>query len=563
MENFQQYFQQYGITIITLIAMLGWFFVKAWPDFKQEIQTDPFGDYDEPGTASTLGVLGTFLGITIGLFFFDTTPAHMQESVVSLLGGMTTAFVTSLLGMCLSMYMKYKQTKTKKVASASKNNVIENATITDLIQVIQNQHVEQRQTNEAILEAMQGANQELKDTIASCLRKVRNSVAGDGEATVIGQMKIMRLETRDELNKICEESKESNARLIQEFRDFTKTMAENNAKSFIEALTETMKDFNTKLTEQFGENFKQLNVAVGRLLEWQEHYKETIEAITENQKIIFDGINEAKDSLKMVEEASKGMTESAAKMSELIVTANMFNERLDQALKRLDEISKNAKESIPNIENLVKAACENTSDLTDTAVAGVTSFSKSTLEAIVESVQKSGEATEKSIANASEKLQALTDSLHDISDKIQANNEKALQHLAEQAEATVRAISDVTGSITDSSNKLRENLEADVNATKESVRKAAESLSKSSLSVTQEVSNHLDEMMKTNNENLKKSSENLSRDLDNKITESLEDLGRAMAQITQKFAQDYTPLADRLREIVHIAEQLQQERRKR
>jgi len=41
-------------------------------------------------------------------------------------------------------------------------------------------------------------------------------------------------------------------------------MAENNSKALIEALQEVIRDFNAKINEQFGENFKQLNEAVGK-----------------------------------------------------------------------------------------------------------------------------------------------------------------------------------------------------------------------------------------------------------------------------------------------------------
>lgn len=56
-------------------------------------------------------------------------------------------------------------------------------------------------------------------------------------------------------------------------------MAENNSKAFIQALEEVIKDFNNKITEQFGDNFKQLNLAVGALLTWQENYKNYIEKV--------------------------------------------------------------------------------------------------------------------------------------------------------------------------------------------------------------------------------------------------------------------------------------------
>ena len=43
-------------------------------------------------------------------------------------------------------------------------------------------------------------------------------------------------------------------------------MADGNSKALISALQDVIRDFNVKISEQFGDNFKQLNVAVGRLL---------------------------------------------------------------------------------------------------------------------------------------------------------------------------------------------------------------------------------------------------------------------------------------------------------
>lgn len=52
------------------------------------------------GVLVGLGLLGTFLGLTIGISKFDsTTTESIQKSINSLLGGMGTAFITSLVGM--------------------------------------------------------------------------------------------------------------------------------------------------------------------------------------------------------------------------------------------------------------------------------------------------------------------------------------------------------------------------------------------------------------------------------------------------------------------------------
>lgn len=56
-----------------------------------------------PTFVSTLGVLGTFLGITTGLIAFDSK--DLDESIPQLLDGLKTAFFTSLAGMIGSMIL--------------------------------------------------------------------------------------------------------------------------------------------------------------------------------------------------------------------------------------------------------------------------------------------------------------------------------------------------------------------------------------------------------------------------------------------------------------------------
>ena len=71
------------------------------------------------GTLVGLGLLGTFLGLTLGINGFDSSTAeNIKNSINGLLGGMGTAFITSLVGMFLSMlytsldkYWRYKLSK--------------------------------------------------------------------------------------------------------------------------------------------------------------------------------------------------------------------------------------------------------------------------------------------------------------------------------------------------------------------------------------------------------------------------------------------------------------------
>ena len=59
-----------------------------------------------PSMISTLGVLGTFGGITLGLLFFNTN--NLNVSIPLLLSGLKTAFFTSLAGMIGSLLLNRK-----------------------------------------------------------------------------------------------------------------------------------------------------------------------------------------------------------------------------------------------------------------------------------------------------------------------------------------------------------------------------------------------------------------------------------------------------------------------
>lgn len=69
------------------------------------------------GTLVGLGLLGTFLGLTVGILGFNSSDSsNIQQSIQNLLGGMGTAFSTSLLGMfCSLVYTAFDKTMRNKL----------------------------------------------------------------------------------------------------------------------------------------------------------------------------------------------------------------------------------------------------------------------------------------------------------------------------------------------------------------------------------------------------------------------------------------------------------------
>ena len=91
------------ITVIIITAILVLFSMsinkKSTRNYKNEIVS--------------LGVLGTFIGIAMGLYHFDVT--NIKDSMPHLLDGLKTAFITSGMGIFFSIIISiYKPAKSSK-----------------------------------------------------------------------------------------------------------------------------------------------------------------------------------------------------------------------------------------------------------------------------------------------------------------------------------------------------------------------------------------------------------------------------------------------------------------
>jgi hypothetical protein len=100
--------------------------------------------------------------------------------------------------------------------------------------------------------------------LARLLSGIQTALVGNEETSLITQIKLMRSDTNDRLDAL----KVAQLQALQE-------LSKMGSQALVEALRDVIRDFNAKITEQFGDNFKALNEAVGKLLIWQERYRVT------------------------------------------------------------------------------------------------------------------------------------------------------------------------------------------------------------------------------------------------------------------------------------------------
>lgn len=484
-----------GLILYTVYVLIKFYKELNSKDF------DAFQEHDEPSRIASLGVLGTFIGITIGLLGFDEN--NIDTSVPILLSGMQTAFITSITGMIGSILMKYWQHNKQKeeLSHQSSDSIDENATIATLIKYLQEKDIEQAKFNNQLLDSINLMNK---------------SISGDGDTTLINQLKILRTDLTTEQKNTTNEIKE----MVQAFNEFAIQMAENNSKALVKALEETIKDFNVKIQEQFGENFKQLNIAVGKLLVWQEEYKNTIIEVTNSQKIIFEGIEQAKVSLDKMANSSDSIQESAKSLSNIIVTSESYQKELSTSLKTLVDICQKAKQLIPTIEKMTVTTNKNIVEISDLAQKKLTNLHNK---------------TENNINDLS------TSSIKKLDDNI--NN-------------MINRLKDISNNMLKLVNQHENELNTAFSKTNNAISTASDKLQRSALEVTQTVADNLVEMNKKNNEALHKTTENMHKNLENVMGESMKAFANQLALISNQFANDYTPLARKLREVVQLSKNI-------
>lgn len=189
-----------------------------------------------PTFVSTLGVLGTFFGITMGLIAFDS--GDLDKSIPGLLDGLKTAFFTSLAGMLGSMILSaiIGQKQDEKDGGASDINqaagtickaVQQMSTLNaEAIGALKQQMTEQEKDCKAFYRAMGDVMDSVKASqamIATTLGEIKNS--NDASSSALDSLVILQRSQDSSLASI-KESSEGMVTSIGNLEEVTATQTE-------------------------------------------------------------------------------------------------------------------------------------------------------------------------------------------------------------------------------------------------------------------------------------------------------------------------------------------------
>lgn len=275
-----------------------------------------------PTLMTALGILGTFVGVVIGLLHFDTT--NIEHSIPVLLGGLKTAFITSIVGMVGALAFNILD---RLLPSSKANGIASPVTVTPdhIHEVLQSQH--------------------------KLLERIAFGFDGNDEVSLVGQLKLLRTDMSDISKSHRKYHEDFSDKLWVELTHFGDLMAKGATEQIIEALRKVIVDFNNNLTEQFGENFKALDSSVKKLVEWQDAYKDQVDVMGEQYKQSVDSLMETKQSVAGIWEECKEIPLAMAELRDVLQVNHHQIGELSRHLEAFAILRDKAIEAVPAIQS--------------------------------------------------------------------------------------------------------------------------------------------------------------------------------------------------------------------
>ena len=332
---------QWPIIGIIFLIMVYFAYLES-KSLKQKV----FKDY-KPVIIS-IGVLGTFIGIFCGLWNFNTS--NIEDSVPKLLEGLKLAFITSILGMFVSVVLSVIENIKRKLPRGSNSNEYLQ------LEILRSISTEQKEANQKL----------------GILRSIFTEQKEANQKTNSIHTSITRLE----------EGVDKHFNMVNEsLKKALDALSRGATEEIITALEKVISDFNNNLTEQFGDNFKQLNESVKNMIVWQENYKMAIEQIESNLQnavdkmgkvstftqqfaVDYQNISEVSRDLKGIIETNQNQISNIevhmSSLKKIGNEANLITTSINDFSKSIQGSLSNQSEGLNKLSNKLQTSTDNT-----------------------------------------------------------------------------------------------------------------------------------------------------------------------------------------------------------
>lgn len=325
-----------------------------------------------PSVVSTLGVLGTFIGISIGLLGFETN--NLSESIPKLLSGLKTAFFTSIAGMVASIVLSKKINSLYDGATGGQDDINGAANL-----ICQSVNALSKQISVESKERLK-----FYDVVSQSIQNIVSNIGKSNECVALlekanAAIKELSGGLERGISEVKDRMNDTNKLLGDKFDDFAVLLQKNNTEALVEVMRKVTEEFqsqmNALISRLVAENFEQLNNSVEQLNKWQVENKEMIQSLILQYKEMVDSFEQISIVLSQVKDDTASMVGKGGKLaqlvkslSEVIIEDEKFKS-ISNDLQQTAELSKSNMESFDQSTKTLNEWVRKQRDFAESVVA--------------------------------------------------------------------------------------------------------------------------------------------------------------------------------------------------
>lgn len=486
-----------------------------------------------PTLLTTLGILGTFFGIVAGLLGFDVK--DIDSSIGVLLAGMKTAFTTSLVGMCLSVI--YKILVSFGVLAPRNEVAIDEDQIgaVDLYTVMTQQ----------------------RDGIIA----LKEAIGGGDESSLTGQMKLLRSDMHDSTKESRIVFDKFQEGLWLKLQDFAEMLSKSATETVIEALNQVIRDFNTNLTDQFGENFKQLNESVKKLVEWQENYKVQLGEMTQHYAEGVTAISQTEAAVAKITEHTTKIPESMGQLCDVISVNQHQIDELGRHLQAFTDIRDRAVDAVPQLDARIEQTLAGVETASTRLSNGLSSASEDLMNSISQGTEQLVEGVtgmNASLTTASNEIVANSDQIKTLFQDTTSDINNSFRNMAKNMDDHTKSIAENLHNsgeaLIDEAARSRKSFESGLESMREhlgsSINHIIEQQASQLQGLVDGIKKSMEDSIRNTAVSVEKQVATLDSAMEQEINNSMKQMGVALTSITGRFTEDYQSLVNQMKAVV-------------
>lgn len=346
-----------------ILGVLGVLIILWWVGRR-----DPRFRATAPAVMTSVGILGTFLGIFLALVPLEFEADQMNDSIQALLGGMQLAFITSLLGLgfsiCFRLWDKWfpgfaedgEEDDVESLLRAIREALVGDAdsSLVTHLQKLRDENRDGIRKLDTIRAAIAGEGdsslvtqiQKFRDENRDGSRKldeIRSAISGEAESSLSIQIRKLREENRDGFHKLDGLSEIIRDSLVKNLETLIDDIRNVIERQLGESLRQLIAQIEEALIRQFGKTFVEFNEATQAIKRWQEDHRAHVEQITQAFDLAAAGITR-------IAEECRSIPVTMDALGATVETARESVALLNRHLEAVAALEEQAREAFPTIK---------------------------------------------------------------------------------------------------------------------------------------------------------------------------------------------------------------------